>query len=194
MSARTINAELGVLRQILKLHRLWAAIAGEIHSDRENHDVGQAFGADDEARLLKAAGDSRSPALLPLFVLSIDTGLRPSEIRRLRHGDLNLVWKDGVIASGEVVVGASKTEGGTGRIVPLTSRARGALTLWLSRFPGASLESYVFPRHKIGLLRQQAHHVPVRDRPDQTDGNLEDGVESRSQNRWGSISLVRRQA
>ena len=124
LSGRTINAELGVLRQILKRHRLWAPIASDIHFDRENRDVGKALGSEDEARLLKAAGESRSPALLPLFVLSIDTGLRPSEIRRVRHGDLNLVWKNGVIASGEVVVGRSKTEGGTGRVVPLTSRAQ----------------------------------------------------------------------
>jgi integrase len=36
-------------------------------------------------------------------------------------------------------------------VVPLTRRSCGALTLWLSRFPEAKPDSYVFPRHKVGL-------------------------------------------
>jgi len=45
-------------------------------------------------------------------------------------------------------VSRSKTEGGTGRVVPLTNRARHALSTWLSRFCSADL---VFPFHRIGL-------------------------------------------
>jgi integrase len=37
-------------------------------------------------------------------------------------------------------------------MIPLTSRACAALSLWLSRFPDAGPDSYVFPAHKIGFV------------------------------------------
>jgi hypothetical protein len=63
---------------------------------------------DEEPGLVK----SPSPTLLPLFILSIDTGLRANEARHLRHRDLNIEWQDGVIRSGILRVSRSKTEGG----------------------------------------------------------------------------------
>jgi hypothetical protein len=48
-------------------------------------------------------------------------------------------------------VSHSKTEGGTGRIVPLTRRACAVLTLWLGRFTGAQSTSHVFPKHQVGF-------------------------------------------
>lgn len=56
-----------------------------------------------------------------------------------------------MIGEGEIIVGRSKTEAGTGRVVPLTRRAAAALTLWLARFPEAALDSYVFPFHRVGF-------------------------------------------
>ncbi|MGO9060163.1 MAG: tyrosine-type recombinase/integrase, partial [Candidatus Binataceae bacterium] len=94
---------------------------------------------------------SRSPALLPLFVLALDTGLRRSELRALRLRDLKLDWKDGFIRAGEFCVPKSKTDAGTGRIVPLTRRACAALSLWLSRFSAAGPDTYLFPAHKVGV-------------------------------------------
>jgi integrase len=150
-SPRTVNFEVSVLRQILKSHGLWAGLSDKVKSLRERHDVGRAVSHADERKLLEAAGCSRSPALLPLLVLSLDSGLRASEIRSLRHRDLKLEWPEGNIEGGEIVVAKSKTDAGTGRVVPLTSRARAVLTLWLSRFPKADPESYVFPRFSVGL-------------------------------------------
>ena len=74
-----------------------------------------------------------------------------SEVQNLRHKDLRLEWKNGDIASGELIVSKSKTAAGTGRLIPLSRRARACLTLWLSHFPQANAESYVFPFHKMGL-------------------------------------------
>lgn len=56
-----------------------------------------------------------------------------------------------MIVSGQLVVPKSKTEAGTGRTVPLTRRACAVLTMWLSRFPDAVPDSYVFPYHRIGF-------------------------------------------
>ena len=36
-----------------------------------------------------------------------------------------------------------------GRVVPLTKRACQALSAWLSRFPDATADSYVFPFHRV---------------------------------------------
>jgi len=84
-------------------------------------------------------------------VLSLDSGLRASEVRSLRRKDLKLEWREGVIESGELIVPKSKTDAGTGRSVPLTSRICAVLTLWLSRFPEAEADSFVFPRFSVGL-------------------------------------------
>jgi integrase len=77
--------------------------------------------------------------------------MRASEVQNLRHKDLRFEWKNGDIASGELIVSKSKTAAGTGRLIPPSRRARACLTLWLSHFPQANAESYVFPFHKMGL-------------------------------------------
>lgn len=150
-SARTVNFEVSVLRQILKTHGLWSGLADRVKSLRERRDVGRAISLEDERKLLDAAKQSRSPALLPLLMLSLDSGLRASEVRSLRRRDLKLEWRDGLIQRGELTVPKSKTEAGTGRSVPLTPRVCAVLSLWLSRFPDADSESYVFPRYSVGL-------------------------------------------
>jgi integrase len=129
LSARTVNCEVATLRQILKHYGCWGAFAARVRFLRENTEIGKALSLEEEDRLLKVAAESPSAALYPLFVLSLDAGLRPSKSRSLRRTDITLRWVDGAIAEGEVIVPRSKTEGGSGRVVPLTSRARRALTL-----------------------------------------------------------------
>src|SRR6185437_11465658 len=69
----------------------------------------------------------------------------------LRRRDLDLHWRQGEVVDEEIVVPRSKTESGTGRVVPLTNRARRALAAWLRRFSDADRSSYVFPLHRIGM-------------------------------------------
>ena len=59
----------------------------------------------------------------------------------------------------KLLVLRSKTGAGTGRVVPFTRRACAALTLWLSRFPDAQPDSYVFPFHHVGFAgnKRRAH-------------------------------------
>lgn len=155
LSGRQVNCEVATLRAILRYFGLWASISCRVKMLPERTDTGRALSASDEAKLLEAIGQSPSAALYPFFTLSLDAGLRPAETRALRRRDLNLVWRDGVIEKGEVVVGRSKTEAGTGRIVPLTKRARAALTLWLARFSEAGPDSYLFPFHHVGLAGEK---------------------------------------
>jgi integrase len=150
-AGRTINMQVAVLRMILRHAGCWAAIAGHVRMLRERQDVGRAISRADEQRLLDAIRRSPSRALLPLFVVSIDTGLRAAETSALRHQDLSLTWEKGVIKTGELRVAKSKTAAGEGRTIPLTSRACAVLSLWLARFPDAGPQSYVFPTHQIGF-------------------------------------------
>jgi len=149
LSNRTINHELGTLRQVLKSRGFWGPISDQVKMLRERHDIGRAISRADEDKLLAAVRESQSPSLYPLFVLSIDSGLRASEVRSLRRCDLTLTWRDGLIGEGELAVPNSKTEFGTGRMVPLSRRACDALSLWLARFPDAGPDSYVFPFHRV---------------------------------------------
>lgn len=149
--ARSVNSEIQVLRQILKHFGLWAGLQGRVRFLRERHDTGRAVSHEDEGRLLEAAGRSRSPALLPRLVLALDTGIRAHEMRQLRYCDLKLAWRDGAIERSWLTVSRSKTEGGTGRTIPLSGRVCAVLSLWLSRFPKAPSDGFLFPHHKTGF-------------------------------------------
>jgi integrase len=151
VSPRTVNYEIGTLRGILKQYGLWGQFSDRVKSLRERHDIGRAVSPEEEEKLLAAAKQSRSPALLPLLALAFDTGLRAGEVQALRYQDFSLEWEKGVIVRGELMVRKSKTTAGTGRTVPLTKRVCVSLTLWLSRFPEAVPASYVFPKHKVGI-------------------------------------------
>jgi integrase len=151
LSGRQVNCEVATLRSILKYYGIWAGMAHRVKMLRERSDTGRAFSTEHESKLLESVGQSSSPALYPFFLLSLDAGLRPSETRALRRCDLNLAWRDGIIAEGEIIVGRSKTEAGAGRVIPLTRRVCAALTLWLSGFADAQSDAYVFPFHRVGF-------------------------------------------
>src|SRR5579872_231354 len=70
-------------------------------------------------------------------------GLRYSEIRLLRWGQIDL-------KSCTLTVGLSKTESGTGRMLPLNDRAIAILGFWASLFPGRELDHYVFASERYG--------------------------------------------
>src|SRR5208283_4141384 len=54
-SARTLNKELQVLRQVLKRYKLWANLQGDVKFERESdHNIGKAMSDEDETRLLSS--------------------------------------------------------------------------------------------------------------------------------------------
>jgi hypothetical protein len=61
-SARTLNKELQVLRQVLKRHKLWANLQGDVKFEREHNDIGKALSREEEKNLLAA----RMPYSTPL--------------------------------------------------------------------------------------------------------------------------------
>lgn len=151
-SPRTINYEVHALRLILKHFNLWWPLADKVRMLKGERQPGRALSRDEEERLLDAIGKGTSPALQPLFVLSIDSGLRASEVRNLRRGDVTLTQTENGL-EGEIVVRRSKTEAGAGRVVPLTRRAAEAIAAWLGTLPEAGPDAYLFPHHSVGFGR-----------------------------------------
>jgi integrase len=135
-SSRTLNKELQVVRQILKRYKLWANLQGDVKFERESNHVGKAMSDDDETRLLAAC---ESNLLLSTIVsLALNTALRKNEIRTLHWQQIDLLERT-------LTVGHTKTEGGSGRVIPLNSVAYKAVVRWASRFPEAKPEDYLFP-------------------------------------------------
>ena len=73
--------------------------------------------------------------------------MRYSELRLLRWANVNLATRN-------LTVGQSKAESGTGRLIPLHSRAYAILSFWAGLFPGHPPEHYVFRQEKYGLAQR----------------------------------------
>ncbi|PYR50164.1 MAG: hypothetical protein DMF89_10205, partial [Acidobacteria bacterium] len=84
-----------------------------------------------------------SASLLSVVALAINTCLRYSEIRLLRWNQIDLTNR-------AVTVGKSKTDAGTGRVVPLNVYAAGVLEFWAGRFPNRTGDDFVFPSERYG--------------------------------------------
>jgi integrase len=147
-SNRTVNMEVGTLRKILIHAGHWARIRDNrdhgVCMLAEREDVGQALTATQEVALLRACGRSASRALLPFVTLAIDTGARYNTIRLLQWGRVNL-------ERGFITIGKDKTKAGTGRTVPLNTRALQTLLGWAKEFPDRKPEHFVFPTQSYGL-------------------------------------------
>jgi integrase len=135
-SARTLNKELQVLRMILTRYKLWANLQGDVKFERESEGIGKALSREDEARLLEAC--KPNPLLDTVVTLALNTALRKNEIRTPQWSQIDLFKRT-------LTVGKSKTEGGSGRLIPLNALAYAALVKWAGRFPKSKPEDYVFP-------------------------------------------------
>jgi len=143
-SNKTINIELETVRLVLRKHKLWANISDEVKMLKVSKDKGRELTDDELERLFNCVKSSVSRTLYPAVMVSIHTGLRNEELRLLQ-------WKQINFDGAEIQVGKSKTEGGEGRIVPLSKAALQTLTNWRREFPEAQPEHYVFPSERYAL-------------------------------------------
>jgi integrase len=134
---RTINIEVQTLRQIMKANKCWQHLEGEIRLLKERKDIGRALTREEETRLLAECAKTDS-ACYAATVLALNTTMRKDEIRKLR-------WSQVDLFQGVLTVGKSKTDAGTGRLIPLNPSAVKALADWGSGFPNRQPEHYVFP-------------------------------------------------
>jgi integrase len=144
---RTINIEVQALAQILKANKCWQHLTGEIRSLKERKGIGRALTPEEESLLLARCTTTDS-ACYTATVLALNSTMRKDEIRKLR-------WNQVDLFEGVLTVGKSKTEAGTGRVIPLNAAARKALADWGNRFPDHNGEHYVFPWCEGGYTRKK---------------------------------------
>ena len=143
-SPKTVNLEIGTIRSVLRHFKVWAGIADDVRMLPVRNDVGRALTPEEEATILVECARSRSRVLYPFVVLAFNTGMRYTELRLLQWRQIDLVGRT-------LTVGASKTDAGTGRRVPLNDRAFNALVAWAQTFPDREPDHYVFPSEQYRL-------------------------------------------
>lgn len=103
---------------------------------------GRPYSADEKARMLEEAKKLRTPQMYAALALDLNTGLRDKELRELRWQQIDLLNKKAL------TVGKSKTDAGTGRVVPLNETAIAALashaSWYIGRFGECRPEWFVF--------------------------------------------------
>jgi integrase len=116
----TLNAELGILRRILKRAKLWARVADDIRPLKEPTTIGRALTEEDKQRLLKTAMTRPEWETAYLAaILCLNTTARGCELKGLQWSDVDLFDRT-------VTVRKSKTDAGV-RAIPLTDAACSAL-------------------------------------------------------------------
>jgi integrase len=95
---------------------------------------GRPYSSEEKARMLEEAQKLRTPQMHAALALDLNTGLRDKELRQIRWEQIDLVHKKAL------TVGKSKTEAGTGRLIPLNETAIAAMeahAAWYTRRFGA---------------------------------------------------------
>ena len=104
---------------------------------------GRPYSPAEKARMLEEAQKLRTPQMRAALAVDLNTGLRDKELREIRWGQIDLIHKKAL------TVGKSKTEAGTGRVIPLNQTAIAALeahAAWYARrFGECRPEWFVFP-------------------------------------------------
>jgi integrase len=136
----TLNAEIGILRRILKRAKLWARVADDIRPLKEPSTIGRAITEEEMQRLLKTAviRPEWETAYLAA-ILCLNTTARGCELKGLQWCDIDLFART-------LTIRHSKTAAGE-RVVPLTDVAISALARLRRRAEGfGSVEQshYIF--------------------------------------------------
>jgi integrase len=142
---KTINDEVQLLLRLCGEQGV--LIRATLHRDKALKlplpaSPGRPYSADEKARMLEEAAKLRTPQMHAALGLDLNTDLRDKELREIRWEQIDLVHKKAL------TVGKSKTEAGTGRVIPLNETAIAALeahTAWYTRrFGECRPEWFVF--------------------------------------------------
>jgi integrase len=136
----TLNAEIAILRKIMKRAKLWARVADEIKPLKEPRTIGRALTDEDKQRLLKTAvlRPEWETAYLAAMIC-LNTTARGCELKGLKWEDVDLFGK-------AMTIRKSKTQAGE-RTIPLTPVACSAFARLLTRaesFGPVHTTHYVF--------------------------------------------------
>ena len=138
--ARTVNMEVSMLARAIG--RTWNVLWPKVRHNEEPKDTGRALTPEEEARLLKAASEARSPVLETFVKALLLTGMRCGELTGMRWGQVDLAQR-------VMTVGRAKTDAGTGRGIPMNQELLDLIkehAQWFTRrFGETRPEHYLFP-------------------------------------------------
>ena len=102
----TLNAELGILRRILKRAKLWARVADDIRPLKEPSTIGRAITEEEKQRLLKTAvmRPEWETAYLAA-ILCLNTTARGCELKGLQWCDVDLFTRTLTIRKSKTAAG-----------------------------------------------------------------------------------------
>jgi integrase len=144
--ARISSKELQVLRQILKRHKMWANLQGDVKFEQEHDEIGKALSREEEKRLLSACASNQ--LLSAVVTIALNTTLRKKEIRTLRWSLIDFEKR-------VLTVGKTKTVGGGGRVIPLNPPVFEALVKWAGRLVESKADDYVFPACEVAGIERK---------------------------------------
>jgi integrase len=114
---------------------------------------GRPYSAEEKARMLEEAQKLRTPQMHAALAPDLNTGLRDKELREIRWEQIDLIHKKAL------TVGKSKTETGTGRVIPLNDTAIAALAAhaaWYARRFGECRPEWYVPKNlSLAYLRRE---------------------------------------
>lgn len=165
VSNRTINLETKLLRSVLKAAKIWGQLVDDYKPLPENSGgPGRALEEDEEKLLFDTARSKPGwDAAFYAALIASNTTMRGCELKGLHLRDVNLMDR-------EIIVSRSKTDGGTGRRIPLTDAALWACARLIERaraLGATNPEHYVFPacnyrRTKTGKPVSGTGYDPAR--------------------------------
>ena len=126
---------------------------------------GRPYSSEEKARMLEEAQKLRTPQMHAALALDLNTGLRDKELREIRWEQVDFVHKKAL------TVGRSKTDAGTGRIIPLNETAIAALeahaSWYIKRFGECKPEWFVFAFWNAAAQGPNTPNHIVQDRLDE---------------------------
>jgi integrase len=163
-SNRTINMDVGALRQVLRRFKQWRRLEDDVKmlTEAGGAPVGRALTPAEQKRLFEAAASNPEwEHVYCAAVLAANTSMRGVEVKhvRRRNIDLEKVW-DVESATGKGVLYVTRSKNETSkRPIPLNQAARGAVERMLKR---ADDLGHTDPEHYVWCASQHHKYDPTK--------------------------------
>jgi integrase len=144
-AGRTVNLETGILLRMIGSRgdqlRLELKRKKQL-TVKQNNNAGKAYNVGEQDRLLEVAKESDSPHVNFALQLALNGGMRDKEIKTLKWSQIDFV-------KNILIVGQSKNDPSTGRVVPLNGELLEAFQKhyewFVKKFGELKPEWYIFP-------------------------------------------------
>jgi integrase len=163
-SNRTINMDVGALRQVLRRFKQWRRLEDEVKmlTEAGGAPVGRALTPEEQKRLFEAAASNPEwEHVYCAAVLAANSSMRGVEVKHVRRRDVDLekVW-DVDSATGKGVLNVTRSKNETSkRPIPLNGAARRAVEQMLKK---ADALGHTEPNHYLWCASQHHKFDPTK--------------------------------